>query len=311
MVFFFFVVVVVVVVVCLFVFFCFFLHYGFFLFKLYNLCCHTGTGFFLSAWQFSFQEVNATTVILSSVLSFSFVIMAINHPLLLLIFLLAFKTDAVEAPVLTVNSNWSSSDSCTVNFTCRAHDLMIHSSYQNNRCSPEKVTSHENYTLSLILYCSEESIICNHSNPVSSKKDRIEIKQICVNNKGHNLGDNGTKPPLQIWPFILIGVCVFLAIALFLTVRKFNKGAREADNTVYAQVEAQEMQKTNSDGNTYDVPDRVQDHTHDETRDNLPNTTYCTVGQHQKPADLPEMDHTIYAAVCKQPKPPAISSDEA
>ncbi|XP_048018192.1 CD48 antigen-like isoform X2 [Megalobrama amblycephala] len=346
MVFFFFVVVVVVVVVCLFVFFCFFLHYGFFLFKLYNLCCHTGTGFFLSAWQFSFQEVNATTVILSSVLSFSFVIMAINHPLLLLIFLLAFKTgfsakisvfvqtgdsvqldiqthelpflywekdnstkivtyisqikeaiydtsykkrvnfntetfsltlknmqktdsglyraravgdtyvavyrlsviDAVEAPVLTVNSNWSSSDSCTVNFTCRAHDLMIHSSYQNNRCSPEKVTSHENYTLSLILYCSEESIICNHSNPVSSKKDRIEIKQICVNNKGHNLGDNGTKPPLQIWPFILIGVCVFLAIALFLTVRKFNKGAREADNTVYAQVEAQEMQKTNSDG---------------------------------------------------------------
>ncbi|XP_048018195.1 CD48 antigen-like isoform X5 [Megalobrama amblycephala] len=219
--------------------------------------------------------------------------------------------DAVEAPVLTVNSNWSSSDSCTVNFTCRAHDLMIHSSYQNNRCSPEKVTSHENYTLSLILYCSEESIICNHSNPVSSKKDRIEIKQICVNNKGHNLGDNGTKPPLQIWPFILIGVCVFLAIALFLTVRKFNKGAREADNTVYAQVEAQEMQKTNSDGNTYDVPDRVQDHTHDETRDNLPNTTYCTVGQHQKPADLPEMDHTIYAAVCKQPKPPAISSDEA
>ncbi|ROL43651.1 CD48 antigen [Anabarilius grahami] len=85
--------------------------------------------------------------------------------------------DAVKTPVLTVNSIWSSSDSCTVNFTCRAHDLMIHSSYQNNRCSPEEVTSHEIYTL--ILYCSEESIICNHSNPVSSKKDRIEIKQIC------------------------------------------------------------------------------------------------------------------------------------
>ncbi|XP_048019694.1 SLAM family member 9-like [Megalobrama amblycephala] len=85
--------------------------------------------------------------------------------------------DAVEAPVLTVNSNWSSSDSCTVNFTCRAHDLMIHSSYQNNRCSPEEVTSHEIYTL--ILNCSEESIICNHSNPVSSKIDRINIKQLC------------------------------------------------------------------------------------------------------------------------------------
>ncbi|XP_067219844.1 CD48 antigen-like [Chanodichthys erythropterus] len=89
--------------------------------------------------------------------------------------------DAVEAPVLTVNSIRSSSDSCTVNFTCRAHDLMINSSYQNNSCSPEEVTSHEIHTL--ILYCSEESIICNHSNPVDTKKDRIEIKQICGENE--------------------------------------------------------------------------------------------------------------------------------
>ncbi|XP_051727938.1 uncharacterized protein LOC127500653 [Ctenopharyngodon idella] len=122
--------------------------------------------------------------------------------------------DAVEDPVLTVNSNWSSSDSCTVNFTCRAHDLMIHSSYQNNRCSPEEVTSHENYTL--ILYCSEESIICNHSNPVSSKKDRIEIKQLCVNNKENITGDDETKPSLQSWPYILVAVCLFLAITIFL-----------------------------------------------------------------------------------------------
>ncbi|ROJ30532.1 CD48 antigen [Anabarilius grahami] len=88
--------------------------------------------------------------------------------------------DAVTAPVLTVNSIWSSSDSCTVNFTCRAHDLMIHSSYQNNSCSPEEVKSHIN---TLILYCSEESIICNHSNPISSKKERIEIKKLCVYNE--------------------------------------------------------------------------------------------------------------------------------
>ncbi|KAK7159773.1 hypothetical protein R3I94_005953 [Phoxinus phoxinus] len=84
--------------------------------------------------------------------------------------------DAVDSPVLTVNTHWSSSDSCTVNFTCRAHDLMINSSYQNNRCSPQEVTSQIN---TLILHCSEESIICNHSNPVSSKIDRINIKQLC------------------------------------------------------------------------------------------------------------------------------------
>ncbi|RXN35616.1 CD48 antigen-like protein [Labeo rohita] len=87
--------------------------------------------------------------------------------------------DAVEAPVLTVNSNWISGNFCTVNFTCRAHGLMINSSYQNNTCSPEKVTSHENYTL--ILYCGEELIICNHSNPVSWKEDTKNITQLCVN----------------------------------------------------------------------------------------------------------------------------------
>ncbi|XP_051728394.1 CD48 antigen-like isoform X4 [Ctenopharyngodon idella] len=134
--------------------------------------------------------------------------------------------DAVEDPVLTVNSNWSSSDSCTVNFTCRAHDLMIHSSYQNNRCSPEEVTSHKIYTL--ILYCSEESIICNHSNPVSSKKDRIEIKQLCVNNKENITGDDETKPSLQSWPYILVAVCLFLAITIFLVFLycKCKKGSR-------------------------------------------------------------------------------------
>ncbi|XP_067309549.1 CD48 antigen-like, partial [Pseudorasbora parva] len=96
--------------------------------------------------------------------------------------------DAVEAPVLTVNSNWSSSNSCTVNFTCSAHDLTINSSYQNNRCSPEEVTSHQINTLTLD--CSEESLICNHSNPVSWKKDRIEIKPLCVNYKDKDVDNN-------------------------------------------------------------------------------------------------------------------------
>ncbi|XP_026061384.1 uncharacterized protein LOC113045303 isoform X2 [Carassius auratus] len=84
--------------------------------------------------------------------------------------------DSVEAPVLTVNSNWFSSDSCTVNFTCRTHELMINSSYQNNSCSPQEVTSQIN---TLTLDCSEEYIICNHSNPVSWKQDRINITQLC------------------------------------------------------------------------------------------------------------------------------------
>ncbi|KAK7159755.1 hypothetical protein R3I94_005937 [Phoxinus phoxinus] len=201
--------------------------------------------------------------------------------------------DAVDSPVLTVNSNWSSSDSCTVNFTCRAHDLMINSSYQNNRCSPQEVTSHENYTL--ILNCNEEYIICNHSNPVSSKKQRINITQLCVINKEYNKGDDEPKPPLLFWPYILVAVCLFLAIALFLAFlySKCKKGAQE-DGRVHPQVEAQEMQKNNSDGHTNDIPEQVQDQTQEQAGDNRLITIYCTVGQHQKPAVPVETDHTIY-----------------
>ncbi|XP_039532757.1 SLAM family member 7-like [Pimephales promelas] len=118
--------------------------------------------------------------------------------------------DAVEDPVLTVNSNWFSGNSCTVNFTCRAHDLKINSSYQNNKCSPEEVTSQIN---TLLLHCSEESIICNHSNPVSWKKDRINITQLCVNNKENNSSDTKTEPSLQLWTYILGTMCLFLGIA--------------------------------------------------------------------------------------------------
>ncbi|XP_065132844.1 CD48 antigen-like isoform X1 [Paramisgurnus dabryanus] len=85
--------------------------------------------------------------------------------------------DAVKTPELTVISNWSSSDSCTVNFTCRAHDLTLNSIYNNDNCSPEKVTSNEKFTL--ILICSNEAIICNHSNHISWKTDRIDITQLC------------------------------------------------------------------------------------------------------------------------------------
>ncbi|XP_026061456.1 uncharacterized protein LOC113045340 isoform X2 [Carassius auratus] len=88
--------------------------------------------------------------------------------------------DSVEAPVLTVNSIWFSSDSCTVNFTCRAHELMINSSYQNNRCSTQEVTSQIH---TLTLDCSEEYIICNHSNTVSWKQDRINITRLGENVK--------------------------------------------------------------------------------------------------------------------------------
>ncbi|XP_048019734.1 CD48 antigen-like isoform X2 [Megalobrama amblycephala] len=145
--------------------------------------------------------------------------------------------DAVEAPVLTVNSNWSSSDSCTVNFTCRAHDLMINSSYQNNRCSPEEVTSHEIYTL--ILNCSEESIICNHSNPVSWKKESINITQIREENERqsipHSPSSGFNLTFILIITVIPVGILVFGVLLLYCCCKN-NKGVKQSDDTDYDDV---------------------------------------------------------------------------
>ncbi|XP_026063115.1 SLAM family member 7-like [Carassius auratus] len=160
-----------------------------------------------------------------------------------------FVIDSVEAPVLTVNSNWSSSDSCTVNFTCRAHELMINSSYQNNRCSPQEVTSHIN---TLILDCSEEYIICNHSNPVSWKQDRRNIEKLCIYKDEISKSDSSR---LGIGIGSVAG-CILLCVSAAVCF-KYKKGSQEEveGNTVYAQVEAGEMQKPSSDFNPYDIPD--------------------------------------------------------
>ncbi|CAM4587594.1 unnamed protein product [Leuciscus chuanchicus] len=171
------------------------------------------------------------------------------------------QSDAVDAPVLTVNSNWSSSDSCTVNFTCRAHDLMINSSYQNNRCSPEEVTSQIN---TLILNCSEESIICNHSNPVSWKIDRINITQLCGENDTRTI-HTLTFDYILISTVIVVGVIVFSGLVLYCFCKN-NKGVKQSDDTDYDDVESL-MQKM--------------------TGDTWTTITYRTVG-HQTPSSAHE-----------------------
>uniref|UniRef100_A0A671KVY6 Si:ch211-209f23.6 n=1 Tax=Sinocyclocheilus anshuiensis TaxID=1608454 RepID=A0A671KVY6_9TELE len=101
---------------------------------------------------------------------------------------------------------------CTVSFTCRAHELMIDSSYQNNSCSPEEVTSQIN---TLILDCSEESIICNHSNPVSWKEDRINITQLCEGKYLFQLSYSSSYMAVLIIVCVVVGVIVFAGLVLY------------------------------------------------------------------------------------------------
>ncbi|KAK2900496.1 hypothetical protein Q8A67_008611 [Cirrhinus molitorella] len=156
------------------------------------------------------------------------------------------KTDnAVEAPVLTVNSNWSSSDSCTVSFTCRAHEIMINSSYQNNRCSPE-----------------EKYIMCNHSNPVSWKEDRINIKQLCSIQQ-IQLSYSSSYMMVLVVSCVVVGVMVFAALILYCCCKN-ETGVKQADDTGYDDVETLTQKMT---GDTWTT------------------VTYCAAG-HQTPSSV-------------------------
>ncbi|XP_073704710.1 CD48 antigen-like [Garra rufa] len=84
--------------------------------------------------------------------------------------------DPVDSPVLNWNVTMIAVNACIVNLSCSGHDRTISDSYHSNNCSQKKMTS-EMQTLSL--YCKEDTVICNYSNPVSWKNDTIQIKQLC------------------------------------------------------------------------------------------------------------------------------------
>ncbi|XP_073704699.1 CD48 antigen-like [Garra rufa] len=83
--------------------------------------------------------------------------------------------DPVDSPVLNWNVTMIA-NGCIVNVSCSGHDRTISNSYNSNNCSQKEVTS-EMQTLSL--YCKEDTVICNYSNPVSWKNDTIQIQQLC------------------------------------------------------------------------------------------------------------------------------------
>ncbi|XP_062410092.1 CD48 antigen-like [Sardina pilchardus] len=84
--------------------------------------------------------------------------------------------DPVEAPVQSVVSNWSSSDSCNVMVTCRGRDLSLTSTCNSSICSPEGGASDDS---TLTISVREGVVICNYSNPVSWKHATLEIKPLC------------------------------------------------------------------------------------------------------------------------------------
>ncbi|XP_065132895.1 uncharacterized protein [Paramisgurnus dabryanus] len=246
--------------------------------------------------------------------------------------------DQVVSPVLTLlNYTLISINSCAINVTCSSPDLTLSSSYHSNNCSQQEVTSSELHTLTL--YCNNDIVACNSSNPVSWKNETIDIQQICTARETVILEDNSEEdsrfPSLNLLIVIAISATVLLlagTAVLYCSYQKYKKGAEESHNTVYAEVgtnnEVQgvlEMSERSANLQTvYSVEynnmqsrqkriSKSEHHIYDEFPemmcprvqgcDNNPQTTYCKVGQHRRPPDLTENNLSIYSVVSKLPEP--------
>ncbi|XP_016404374.1 CD48 antigen-like [Sinocyclocheilus rhinocerous] len=221
--------------------------------------------------------------------------------------------DPVDSPILNWNANISV-DACIVDVSCRGHDRTIREIHHSNNCTQEKVKSFGIQTLAL--YCIENVVVCNYSNPVSWKNDTIKINQLCTRHEKENISF-----PLH-WLLVIAGVSVlvFTAVSVICcSYKKRKKSAQQNDQTVYEQVQPRnevqrplemleksanpqtvygftgEHKQTHNTSQTMPSP-QIQEQAQTENR---PSTAYSTIGQHQKPSFASETDHTIYSTVCK------------
>ncbi|XP_026130418.1 natural killer cell receptor 2B4-like [Carassius auratus] len=229
--------------------------------------------------------------------------------------------DPVDPPVLNWNATMISVNSCMVNVSCSGHDRLITEIYHSNNCTQEEVTSFGIQTLTL--YCIENVVICNYSNPVSWKNDTKEITQLCNSHESIKPKENNTSFPLY-WLSGIAGVSllVFSVVSVICCSHKKHKsGDQQNDQTVYAQVQPKNevqrplemLEKSANPQTVYGFTgEHKQTHNTSQTMpspqieeqaqtENHPRTTYSTVGKHQNQnlSLATEPDHTIYSVVCK------------
>uniref|UniRef100_A0A672Q0C3 Immunoglobulin subtype domain-containing protein n=1 Tax=Sinocyclocheilus grahami TaxID=75366 RepID=A0A672Q0C3_SINGR len=115
--------------------------------------------------------------------------------------------DPVDSPVLNWNVTMIAVNSCIVNVSCSGHEGTIREIYHSNNCSQKENISSEIQTLTL--YCKEDIVICNYSNPVSWKNDTIQIKHLCTpyQSKSRTLHLHNTYIMFDYFTFVYGDLC--------------------------------------------------------------------------------------------------------
>ncbi|XP_051728292.1 SLAM family member 7-like isoform X2 [Ctenopharyngodon idella] len=222
--------------------------------------------------------------------------------------------DAVEAPVLTVNSSWSSSDPCS--FTCKGSNIIISSIYDSSSCSPEEESSSENYNLRL--NCSGDFIKCNYSNPVSWKTDRKKVNELCTVDQEIPRADFfQSVHPSWFIPLICLLTTSLLAsvIGWYLYKRKkdhsYTPDQQNDELTVHEKVgenikpqrSLDKLEKSKNPSTVYDTlrehgpPDVMM-----ETNQTSPNHDSVNQSATLTEKSQPNAAVTIYSTIEKQPK---------
>ncbi|XP_069367040.1 SLAM family member 5-like isoform X1 [Paralichthys olivaceus] len=160
----------------------------------------------------------------------------------------------VQDPVSPVHGNVSvsrSSDSCNLTVTCSTKDSHhISSTFRcdNKTCSQDEGGDRSKVTTSgasLRVYLSNgSSVICNHSNQVSSAEDIIKIE--C-----DSFSDCVTKPPSPVVIAVIITVTVVVSVVVVIVAiakvvqhrkkRKIAEQSMDMKNTVYESVQVNTM----------------------------------------------------------------------
>ncbi|XP_006792433.1 uncharacterized protein LOC102799598 [Neolamprologus brichardi] len=98
---------------------------------------------------------------------------------------------------LIVDSMFNSSYSCNLTVTCSTYNFNINSTFKcnNKTCHQEGGEQRETWwwSVSLHVYMSDGSIICNYSNEVNWTKDMIEIGHFCPRNVGSESFSDGVS----------------------------------------------------------------------------------------------------------------------